>query len=487
MYSPATARQDSAHSSGTLSIKKTTVHSSSRGSTGGMHSGGAGLGGGSFYGGSHGSLGSSSLSGHGGGSHSVTFQGGSGGGLSSGFSGGHQGGGFSSSSGTVFGGSGGVFGGSSGGVFGGGYGCGDGLLAGSEKATMQNLNDRLSSYLEKVRSLEEANSEIECKIKDWYEKHLPGGIYGPKSQDFSKYYQVIEELKCKIIAATIDNAKIVLQIENARLAADDFKMKYENELLLRQNVECDIAGLRRILDELTLARADLESQIERLTEELMCLKKNHEEEMKSYQGNTGDVSVQMNAAPGIDLLKVLNEMREQYEGMAEKYRREAEEQFFHRSSELKQEISTNTDLIESSRSEITELKRSFQTLEIDLQAQLAMKSALESTLAETEGRYCVQLGQIQGIISGLEAQLNELRGDMEHQSMEYRVLLDIKTRLEAEIETYRRLLAGEDGNWSKPVEKTKEVNRSRQVTTIVQEMVDGKVIATQKKTIEDKM
>ncbi|XP_036985597.1 keratin, type I cytoskeletal 16 [Artibeus jamaicensis] len=362
--------------------------------------------------------------------------------------GGGYGGGFSSSSsfggalGSGFGGGlGAGFGGGFGGGFSGGF-CGDdgGLLSGNEKITMQNLNDRLASYLDKVRALEVANVDLEVKIRDWYQKQRPA-----ETKDYSPYFKTIEDLRNKIIAATIENAKPILQIDNARLAADDFRTKYEHELALRQSVEADINGLRRVLDELTLARADLEMQIESMKEELTYMKRNHEEDMFVLRGQTGgDVNVEMDAAPGVDLSRILNEMRDQYEQMAEKNRRDAEAWFLSKTEELNKEVASNSELVQSSRSQVTELRRTLQGLEIELQSQLSMKASLEGSLEETKGRYCMQLAQIQGLIGSVEEQLAQLRCEMEHQSQEYQILLDVKTRLEQEIATYRNLLDGQD-------------------------------------------
>ncbi|XP_020641169.3 keratin, type I cuticular Ha4 [Pogona vitticeps] len=317
---------------------------------------------------------------------------------------------------------------------------GEGILNCNEKETMEDLNCRLGNYLEKVRCLEKENADLECKIREWFECE---NAY--VCTDFKQFYCNIEELEQKICCVKADNARLCLGIDNLKMANDDYCTKYQHEVSLRQRDECDINGLRRVLDGLTLCKSDLETQLESLSEEMACLKKNHEEESCALRSQLGNhISVEVAAPPSCNLNKVLDEMRCQYESEIEKNRQETEAWYREKMDQLNREVISSGEQLQSCQSEIAEGRRRVQNLEIDLQAQQSMKNALECTLQETEERYCTQLSQLQTMVSNTEATLAEIRCDIERQNCEYKTLLDEKARLDCEIATYRNMLEGED-------------------------------------------
>lgn len=65
-------------------------------------------------------------------------------------------------------------------------------IMGNEKFAMQNLNDRLASYIETVRNLEQANHKLELKITEALQNS------GPDLRDYSKYQSVLDDLRKKV-------------------------------------------------------------------------------------------------------------------------------------------------------------------------------------------------------------------------------------------------------------------------------------------------
>uniref|UniRef100_A0A8C8VL24 Keratin 23 n=1 Tax=Pelusios castaneus TaxID=367368 RepID=A0A8C8VL24_9SAUR len=311
----------------------------------------------------------------------------------------------------------------------------EGIFNSNGKETMQILNDRLACYLEKVKSLEKENADLECKIQEWH-KNQPSY----ECTDFNCCYRTIEELQQQICCTKADNARLCLDTDNLKATSHDYAIKTDYEKGLRQSAETDINGLRRVLDDLTLCKADLEAQLESLTEVRTTCDYKVKDIGEHHSSQDFKVNVNMNAMPQEDLAKILAGVRKDYEAIIEKNRQGLEA--WYKEQVTKEYIKLPSADFTYNESEIKGLRCTFQTLEIELQAQFSKKRALEGTLAETQSHYTFQLQNIKQLISNCEEELSQLRQDIKCQNNQYKILLGIKTRLEKEISTYRQLLEG---------------------------------------------
>uniref|UniRef100_A0A3B5MIX2 Keratin 18b n=1 Tax=Xiphophorus couchianus TaxID=32473 RepID=A0A3B5MIX2_9TELE len=320
-----------------------------------------------------------------------------------------------------------------------GGGAGAGIL-GNEKGAMQNLNDRLANYLETVRNLEQANKKLEINIREALERG------GQDVRDYSKYEPIIEDLRNQIFDKIAENARFVLQIDNARLAADDFKVKFENEMAIRQSVEGDIAGLKKVIDETNMSRLNIESEMDAVKEELHFLKKNHENEVMEIRNQISQsgVQVDVDAPKGQDLSQIMEDMRANYEKIALKNAEDLKRWHENQIADVQVQVSQNTEALQGAQAEKSDSSRQIQTLEIELASQQSLKASLEDTLHNTDLRYNMEMEKYNNVLVRLEEELTNLRANINQQTQDYEALLNMKMKLEAEISTYKSLLDGGD-------------------------------------------
>ncbi|XP_032500903.1 keratin, type I cytoskeletal 18 isoform X2 [Phocoena sinus] len=261
-----------------------------------------------------------------------------------------------------------------------------------EKETMQDLNDRLASYLERVRSLEADNRRLESKIREHLEKK------GPQVRDWGHYLKTIEDLRVQ-----------------------------------------EVKGLQ--------------NQI----------------------ANSG-LTVELDAPKAQDLSKIMADIRAQYDELAQKNREELDKYWSQQIEESTTVVTSQTAEIGAAEMTLTELRRTVQSLEIDLDSMRNLKASLENSLREVEARYAMQMEQLNGVLLHLESELAQTRAEGQRQTQEYEALLNIKVKLEAEINTYRRLLEdGEDFNLGDAVDSSNSMQTIQKTTTL--KFVDGKVVS----------
>ncbi|XP_068461513.1 keratin, type 1, gene c5 [Clinocottus analis] len=347
-------------------------------------------------------------------------------------------------------------------------------VATSDKETMHGLNDRLANYLDKVRSLERSNSELEVKIKQIMLEKAPKGhdIEGMMAQA----HAIGQEVRKK----TLENARVMLEIDNAKLAADDFRVKWEAEATLCQSVERDCQALKRAKSDHDQIIAALRGDLDGLKEELYFLKKNHEEEMNLMKSRLGNdqVSVEVDAAHGPDLGAIMAELRVQYEGIARKNKEESEAWYLKKLEAVQSEVKESNEALRGAQSELSERRRFLQALEVELDSLRKQTGVLEGNLGETGHKYSMEMDRLQATLTHLEDELSQLRLDMQRNKTDYEQLLRIKQNLEMEIATYRRLLEGEETVKETPPPPKKEPDvRTRKIVKVVtQTMINGKVV-----------
>ncbi|KAL0984613.1 hypothetical protein UPYG_G00144140 [Umbra pygmaea] len=196
-------------------------------------------------------------------------------------------------------------------------------------------------------------------------------------------------------------------------------------------------------DSNNLNRMQLESEIKSVKKELDSLKNGHKDEVYELCKKIKDSKVSVTfASKESKLSDTLNEMRAQYKKLAEKSLKDTEDLYKSKIEPIKDKVVQNTETVQSGKNELKEKRKQKQNLEIEIQGVLNKIRSLEKMLKDSNGRSNHEMIRLNKVILQMEAELEQLRTQVEKQGKDYHNLLCVKGEMEKEIEEYRRLIQG---------------------------------------------
>nr|XP_046257956.1 keratin-like protein KRT222 isoform X2 [Scatophagus argus] len=111
------------------------------------------------------------------------------------------------------------------------------------------------------------------------------------------------------------------------------------------------------------------------------------------------------------------------------------------------QVSLGSAALREARAELTEARKQWHSLQVEIETLHALEKGLETSLQNTQQLYSSQLQDLSQVIAGLESELEHVRSGLATQRQRHSQLLNTKMRLEREIATYRRLLEREEGRY----------------------------------------
>ncbi|XP_015765214.1 PREDICTED: lamin-B1-like [Acropora digitifera] len=357
-----------------------------------------------------------------------------------------------------------------------------------EKDELQHLNSRLAVYIDRVNALEESNNKLTAEITL------------TKSRTRTEVESVKNSFESELADARrlLDETakeKAREQMENRKNAsvADEFKKKFEKEVAAHKKTEDELKAshrklsekeaqlsvvnqearsLQSVLEELrkecqelkdslesakyaleqeTLSRVDLENKLQSKDEELNFKKEMYNKEILDIRSQLKTVETQhikiasdtKSRYEGM-LAEKLQELRDLYDTEARQYRDETDSLYSSKYDELHKMSSKDLEELTLVREERRALSITVENLRSELNQLKSKNDTLLLRIEDLEKLRASDQESADQAISSRDKQIRELRKRMDSALRDYEDLMGVKTALDIEISTYRKMLEGEE-------------------------------------------
>ncbi|CAJ0933745.1 unnamed protein product, partial [Mesorhabditis belari] len=348
-----------------------------------------------------------------------------------------------------------------------------------ERKDLSNLNDRLASYIEKVRFLEAQNRKLETDLD------LLRGKRGKDSTSIQNMYDLeIKEAKKLVDETDRQQQALEKEIQGLKNEVDKYKHLYKDALLQKAEkfddlldklckIEADISFLKRKitaaeeevarlrkekqgliddlqkarqdLDQETLNRIDFQNQVQTLLEEIDFMKRVNDSEIKDLQLMASrDTTIENREYFKNELSAAMRDIRQEYDQRMQVNRTDMESWY-----RMKvQEISTSSARVNVEQGYAKEEVKRLRNFVSEIRGKVAdlenRNSLLERQIKEHSDEHKDNKKSLTQIQEENKGQVEQLQGEIDHLIEEKNRVMAKKTTLDAEIAKYRLMLEEEE-------------------------------------------